>query len=101
VAQPKPGGTVTWNTGDGIKVCPDGGMPPGSCTYEYNRSSLGQPHTDAAGNPAFEVTASYTYTGTYTVSVMGQVIGSGSLGDIPRVSTTYLAVEEAEAINNG
>lgn len=101
VAVPKPGGTVTWSTGDGIKVCPDGGMPPGSCVYEYNRSSLGQPHTDAAGNPAFEVTASYTYTGTYTVSVMGTVIDSGSLGDIPLVSTTYLAVEEAEAINNG
>lgn len=98
-ARPKPGGTVTWRSADGATVCPNGGTPPGSCTYEFNRSSAGQPHTDSSDQPAYEVTASYSYTGGYEVYVMGEQIDAGTLQDIPRTSVTNLAVAEAQAIN--
>jgi hypothetical protein len=101
-AQPKPGGTVVWSSADGSKTCPDSGAnPPGSCTYEFNRSSSGQPDADGRGRPAYELTASYSYTGGYDVYVMGQLLESGTLEDIPRTSVTYLAVNEAQAINTG
>jgi hypothetical protein len=98
-AEPKPDASVVWNTGDGSVTCPGAGLPAGSCTYEYNRSSYGQEATDAAGNPAFTVTASYTYVGGYEVYVMGSLIDSGSLGDIEVSSETTLAVNEAQAVN--
>jgi hypothetical protein len=99
-AVPKPDSLVTWTMGDGGSVaCPNGGLPPGSCTYEYTRSSAGEGVDGTTGLPAFTVTAGYTYTGTYEVRVMGRVIDSGSLGDIERTATTTLAVNEAQAIN--
>jgi hypothetical protein len=98
-AEPKPGGSVVWHTADGSTTCPNGGTPPGSCTYEFNRSSARQPFADSASQPAYEVTASYSYTGGYEVWVMGDQIDRGTLDDIPRTSMTYLAVAEAQAIN--
>ncbi|HEX8803953.1 MAG TPA: hypothetical protein VF743_07160, partial [Acidimicrobiales bacterium] len=98
-ARPKPGGTVVWNTGDGTVTCPNGGNPAGSCTYEYNRSSAGQSGVDASGDPAYQVTATYAYTGGYEVFVLGDMIDSGTLQDIPRSSQTVLAVAEAQALN--
>ena len=100
-AEPKPDASVVWDTGDGSVSCPGAGLPAGSCTYEYTRSSYGQDATDAAGNPAFTVTASYTYVGGYDVYVMGSLIDSGTLGDIEVSSSTTLAVNEAQAINTG
>ena len=58
-------------------------------------------YTDSQGQEAYEITASYSYTGGYDVYVMGQLIDSGELGDIPRTSETVLAVNEAQAINTG
>jgi hypothetical protein len=101
-ATPKPGGQVVWDTGDGEEVCANGGLPEGSCSHEYNRSSDGQSHIDSSGNPrsdVFEVTASYSYTGGYEVYVLGQLVDSGLLPDIPRSSVTYLGVAEIQAIN--
>jgi hypothetical protein len=98
-ATPKPGGQVMWSTGDGEEICANGGLPEGSCSHVYDRSSAGQPHSDSSGNPAFEVTASYSYTGGYEVYVLGQLVDSGLLPDIPRSSVTYLGVAEAQAIN--
>jgi hypothetical protein len=100
-AWPKEGGSVVWDTGDGSVTCPGSGLPAGSCTYEYTRSSHGQQATDDAGNPAFTITASYFYEGSYEVRVMGEVIDSGLLGDMEVTSSTVLAVNEAQAINTG
>ena len=100
-AEPAPGGSVVWSSADGSVTCPDSGAnPPGSCTYEFTRSSAGQP-ADSTGTPAYEVTASYSYVGGYEVFVMGQLIGSGTFDSIDMTSVTTLAVNEAQAINNG
>jgi hypothetical protein len=99
IADPKPGSEVTWTMGDGSVTCPNGGLPEGSCTYEYTRSSADQEIDAATGLPSYTITASYLYTGTYEVHVMGALIDSGPLGDIERTSTTTLAVSEAQAIN--
>ncbi len=100
-ANPKPDAPVVWDTGDGSVSCPDAGTPDGSCTYEYNRSSVGQEVDPESGDPAYTVTASYTYVGGYDVYVMGELIDSGTLGDIQLSSSTVLAVNEAQAINTG
>lgn len=100
-AEPAPGGSVVWSSADGSVTCPDSGAnPPGSCTYEFTRSSAGQP-VDATGTPAYEVTASYSYVGGYEVYVMGQLIDTGTFDSIDMTSVTTLAVNEAQAINTG
>jgi hypothetical protein len=100
-AEPKPGGSVVWSSADGSVTCPDSGAnPPGSCSYEFNRSSAGQPEDDS-GNPAYVVSASYSYIGGYEVYVMGQLIGSGTFEDMPRTSEITLPVNEAQAVNTG
>lgn len=100
-AEPAPGGSVVWSSADGSTTCPDSGAnPPGSCTYEFTRSSAGQP-ADSTGTPAYEVTASYSYVGGYEVFVMGQLIGSGTFDSIDMTSVTSVAVNEAQAINTG
>lgn len=98
-AEPDPDGSVVWSSADGSVTCPDSGAnPPGSCTYEFSRSSAGQP-ADATGTPAYVVTAGYSYVGGYEVYVMGQQIDSGTFDNIELTSETTLAVNEAQAIN--
>jgi hypothetical protein len=66
----------------------------------YQQSSADQAATDAAGRPAFTITASIEYTGSYSVSLNGvNVGGQQNIGGASRTSTTALAVAEAQAIN--
>lgn len=99
-ATPRDDGNVVWDTGEGTVTCQGNGQPPGSCAYTYATSSALQPAATDVG-PAYEVTASITYTGGYSVSVGGQAVGGDpDLGDIVRTSEpVYLPVAEAQAIN--
>jgi hypothetical protein len=97
--------SVSWDTGDGgAAVCRDttGIGAPGTdaCSHVYQQSSADQAATDAAGRPAFTITASIEYTGSYGVSLNGvNVGGQQNIGGASRTSITALAVSEAQAIN--
>jgi hypothetical protein len=100
-AEPDPAREIVWDTGDGPEVCPRDAAD-GECTHTYERSSVDQPGRDTEGRPAYEVTASVTYTGGYEVTVFGEPIADESLGDITRTSEPYLlAVEHGEGLNTG
>ena len=94
-AEPTDDGTITWDTGEGTVTCAGYGLPEGSCSYVYQRSSLGRP-----GNQ-YGITASVTYTGSYTVWLDGAVFrGPIDIGDVVVPTAPYLlGVAEAQAIN--
>jgi hypothetical protein len=94
-AEPTDDGQVVWDTGEATVTCANYGQPEGSCSYTYQRSSLGQP-----GNQ-YSVTASVAFTGSYTVSVFDQVYrGPINLGNVVVPAAPYLlGVAEAQSIN--
>jgi hypothetical protein len=94
-AVPTEDGRIVWDTGEGTVTCANYGSPEGSCSYTYQRSSLGQP------GDQYEITASVTYTGSYTVLLFGEVYrGPIDIGDVVVPTAPYLlGVAEAQAIN--
>jgi hypothetical protein len=92
---PSVDGRITWDTGEGTVTCTSYGEPPGSCSYIYQRSSLGQP------GDQYSITASVTYTGSYTVLLNGLPYrGPIDIGDVVVPTEPYLlGVAEAQAIN--
>jgi hypothetical protein len=105
-ADPVQGGEVVWRTGEsgaaGEERCAPQPANPADCSHIYQRSSLGQPAREAAGNqPAYRLTASLDYIGGYAVFLNGVNIGGdANLGGITVASNPYfLPVEEAQAIN--
>ncbi|HEX5947110.1 MAG TPA: hypothetical protein VFY82_12565 [Acidimicrobiales bacterium] len=96
-----PTGEITWDTGDGLPACNAPAGPAGECAHVYDQSSIDGDATHH-GLPAYTISAEVNYTGAYTVSANGvQVGGATDIGDIQRTSETALAVNEAQAINNG
>ncbi len=89
-----PTGEVEWDTGDGVEACNAPPGPAGECAHLYGSSSRGQPGDE------YTITARISYTGGYTVTAAGAVVGgSDDIGDIERTATTTLAVNEAQAVN--
>jgi len=97
----RPIGDVTFESGDGGSVACTLPTPPydtskpesaqsSDCTYRYRQPS-----------PAYTVTARVAYTGTFTVSIGGTVVGTRDLGTVNRASTTTLRVAEGQAIVTG
>lgn len=87
--------TVSWDTGDGLPACNAPAGPGGVCTHLFSQSSAGQ------SGHAFTITATITYTGSYVVTANGVPVGGrNNIGNIQRTSTTTLAVNEAQAIND-
>lgn len=101
-AVPDADAEVTWDTGEATFPCPYD--PPASDPgdHTYLRSSLGQPGSDENGRPAYSITASVTYQGSYQVFLAGQAIGpSVPIGALGVTSDPYLlAVQEAQALNS-
>jgi hypothetical protein len=94
-AQPSGDGRIVWDTGEGTVTCAGYGNPPGSCSYTYQRSSLGQ-----SGN-RYGITASVTYTGSYAVYLNGVFYGGAAdIGNVELETEPYLlGVAQAQAIN--
>jgi hypothetical protein len=94
-AEPTGDGQIIWDTGESTVTCANYGLPERSCSYTYQRSSLGQP-----GNQ-YGITASVTYTGSYTVYLADQVFaGPIDIGDVVVPTAPYLlGVAEAQSIN--
>jgi hypothetical protein len=96
---------VTWNAGDnGSVTCSDtlgvGAPDEDICTVEYTESSVEQTGRDAFGRPAYILTATIEYIGSYTVTFNGTPVTSNSnIGAVAPVSTTEIAVEELQAVN--
>jgi len=94
-AVPTADGSILWDTGEATVPCTNYGRPEGSCNYTYQRSSLDQP-----GNQ-YGITASVAFTGSYTVSLFGEVYrGPIDIGQVMVPTAPYLlGVAEAQAIN--
>jgi hypothetical protein len=96
-----PVGDVEWDTGDGVEACNGTGAPEGGCAHEYGRSSAGESGSDDSGRPSYHITATVNYIGSYVVLANGAVVGGDDdIGGITRVSETFLAVDEAQALND-
>jgi hypothetical protein len=97
-----PTGVIEWDTGDGVEACNGTAPTPDGCAHVYNQSSAGQGNTDGAGRPAYHITAEIGYTGGYAVYAAGSFVGGDEdIGDVFRTSETFLAVDEAQALNTG
>lgn len=94
-ARPTGDGRIVWDTGEGTVTCTGHGLPEGSCSYTYQRSSLGQP-----GNQ-YAITASVAYTGSYAVYLNGDFYGGDDdIGNVELETEPYLlGVAEAQALN--
>jgi hypothetical protein len=99
--------SVTWQMGDGATVICDG---PGQsyqasvpaarqstyCSYEYRRSSLGEPSSDGdANDAAFPVTATILWSVSWSAAGTS---GGGPLPPLYTSSTVHLRVEQVESI---
>jgi hypothetical protein len=91
---------VTWDHGDpnaedgDVVTCRDpvgvGAPNTDTCSYVYDHSSP----------PSFTVSATIEYTGSYQVFFNGTfVTGQSNIGGVTRVSSTSIAVQQAQAIN--
>ena len=94
-ARPTADGTIVWNTGEATVTCANYGQPEGSCSYTYQRSSVDQPSNQ------YSVTASVAFTGSYVVTLDGDVVGGAAdIGNVVVPTAPYqLGVAEAQAIN--
>jgi hypothetical protein len=96
-----PIGDVEWDTGDRLPACNAPSGSQGECAHIYSRSSVDGGALDH-GLPAYQITALINYQGGYAVYANGaNVGGEDDIGDLQRTSETFLAVNEAQAINTG